>query len=146
MICGKNKILSKMNFISKKKIPFCGGWFVYLGYELAKEIEPSLHTPSSPFKLPTAFASRVSTAIVFDHIDNEIFVVSGRRGEIYSNLSEIESDFSEIIENKNSLSGEIKILAKEVILNTRSKLENVLITFFREKYFRLIYQDYGNLK
>ena len=58
MICGKNKILSKMSFILKKKIPFCGGWFVYLGYELAKEIEPTLHTPSSPFKLPTAFASK----------------------------------------------------------------------------------------
>ena len=63
------KINQGQLFFKGKKLPFCGGWFVYLGYELVKEIESSLTIPSSPFRLPTAFASRVSTAIIFDHID-----------------------------------------------------------------------------
>ena len=132
----KQNIKQDELYFEKKKIPFCGGWFVYLGYELAKEIEPSLHTPSSPFKLPTAFASRVSTAIVFDHIDNEIFVVSDDEERFSSNLSEIESDFSEIIENKNSLSGEIKILAKGSDTEHQEQVRKCIDYIFQGEIFQ----------
>lgn len=47
-------------------LPFLGGWFLYLGYELAAEIEPSLHLHADPL-LPTAFAVRCPAAIIFDH-------------------------------------------------------------------------------
>ncbi len=86
-----------------KKIPFCGGWFVYLGYELAKEIEPSLEIPDSPFQLPTAFAARINTAIIFDHIDNEIFITSDK-------AEEYENDFKDIMDDikKTFLKSKIK--------------------------------------
>ncbi len=46
--------------------PFAGGWFLYLGYELAGEIEPTLELPESPLEL-VACAVRVSAAILLDH-------------------------------------------------------------------------------
>lgn len=47
--------------------PFRGGWFVYLGYELAGEIEPVLDLPQDT-TLPVAFATRCPAAIVHDHM------------------------------------------------------------------------------
>ena len=47
-------------------MPFKGGWFLYLGYELAGEIEPGLALQEDPL-LPTAFAVRCRAALVFDH-------------------------------------------------------------------------------
>ncbi len=49
-----------------RKWPFLGGWFLYLGYELAAEIEPSLKLKSDPI-MPTAFAVRCDAAIVREH-------------------------------------------------------------------------------
>ena len=48
------------------ELPFNGGWFLYLGYELAAEIEPGLQGFDDPL-LPTAFAVRCQAAIIFDH-------------------------------------------------------------------------------
>jgi anthranilate synthase component 1 len=49
-------------------LPFRGGWLLYLGYELAAEIEPSLHLPAPrDGALPTALALRCPAAIVLDH-------------------------------------------------------------------------------
>jgi anthranilate synthase component 1 len=44
--------------------PFVGGWFLYLGYELAGEIEPRLRLPAS--RLPRAIAWRMRGAVVRD--------------------------------------------------------------------------------
>ena len=61
----KEKIDQDKVIWNKKKLPFSGGWFVYFGYELSREIEPKLKIPDSPYELPTAFVSRVKTAIIF---------------------------------------------------------------------------------
>ena len=75
----------------------------YFGYELSKEIEPSLKTPDSPFKLPVAFASRVKTSIIYDHIDNEIIITSDDQKNFEKDLKEIEKDFSKVIFNEKNL-------------------------------------------
>jgi anthranilate synthase component 1 len=46
--------------------PFAGGWFLYLGYELAQEIEPTLHLPESPLPI-VACAWRMQAALLHDH-------------------------------------------------------------------------------
>ncbi len=38
--------------------PFIGGWFLYIGYELAAEIEPIVDFPAANDGFPVAFASR----------------------------------------------------------------------------------------
>ena len=108
----KEKIEQNEFYFNNKKIPFCGGWFVYLGYELAQEIEPRLSIPKSPFKLPTAFASRVNTAIIYDHVDNEIFITSDDKESFYELMKDIENDLSKILSYSKKLSGTIKILTK----------------------------------
>ena len=55
-------------------LPFRGGWFLYLGYELAAEIEPGLNLVADT-RLPAAFAVRCSTALVYDHDDAECYLV-----------------------------------------------------------------------
>jgi len=48
------------------QLPFQGGWFLYLGYEMAAEVEPTLSLHDDPL-LPTAFAVRCPAAIILDH-------------------------------------------------------------------------------
>ena len=65
--------------------PFRGGWIVYLGYELAGEIEPQLTLPSalSPLSTPRAFALRVPAALVYDHAcDRAWMVVEAGRDQL----------------------------------------------------------------
>ncbi len=57
-------------------LPFTGGWFVYLGYELAARIEPCLCLPSAGDVLPVAAATRYSTAIVRDHEKRTTVIVA----------------------------------------------------------------------
>ena len=57
---------SERQTASENPLPFHGGWFLYLGYELAAEVEPSL-VLHEDLLLPKAFAVRCPAAIVFDH-------------------------------------------------------------------------------
>jgi len=52
-------------------LPFHGGWFIYLGYETAYEIEPVLSLPVFSYSYPTAFATRCHAAIILDHLKSE---------------------------------------------------------------------------
>ena len=48
-------------------VPFSGGWFLYLGYELAHSIEPSIMRVPIDATIPVAFATRFPAAIIRDH-------------------------------------------------------------------------------
>ena len=56
-------------------LPFQGGWFVYLGYEMAAQVEPSLDLKQGG-ALPLAFAARVPAALVRDHETRQARFVS----------------------------------------------------------------------
>jgi anthranilate synthase component 1 len=56
-------------------LPFTGGWFLYLSYELASQIEPSLHLPSADDGLPVAYAVRIPAAVIVDHEEDKTFCV-----------------------------------------------------------------------
>lgn len=74
-------------------LPFSGGWFVYLGYELAAEIEPSLVLPSCPDPI-IAMALRIPAALVHDRMrgTTEIIVEAGSEGA----LARIAADLKRI--------------------------------------------------
>jgi anthranilate synthase component 1 len=57
-------------------LPFSGGWFVYLGYELAEQVEPSLALPWSGGQLPVAVATRFPCAIIRDHEQGTTVVIA----------------------------------------------------------------------
>ncbi|WP_455205254.1 aminodeoxychorismate synthase component I [Kaarinaea lacus] len=58
------------------QLPFHGGWFVFLSYELAAEIEPTLTLPENPLGEPLAFASRIPVAVVKDHHSGLVYIVA----------------------------------------------------------------------
>ena len=53
------------NNITCQSIPFSGGWFLYLGYELAGQVEPSLNLKAPSTAI--AYATRIPAAILYDH-------------------------------------------------------------------------------
>jgi anthranilate synthase component 1 len=55
--------------------PFSGGWFLYLGYELATEVEPTLALPPSTLPL-VACAWRMRAALLHDHVSGRSVVVA----------------------------------------------------------------------
>nr|VFK15944.1 MAG: anthranilate synthase component 1 [Candidatus Kentron sp. LFY] len=84
-------------------IPFRGGWFLYLGYELAAEIEPVLQScfgnvridaPSIEAKFPTAAAWRIPAAIIRDRQKQQtILIAEPDRAPL---LAEMQNDLSSI--------------------------------------------------
>jgi anthranilate synthase component 1 len=56
-------------------IPFSGGWFVYLSYELAGEIEPCLNLPELPAAIPIALAMRCPLVLIHDRFADRSYLV-----------------------------------------------------------------------
>jgi anthranilate synthase component 1 len=57
-------------------LPFTGGWFVFLGYELVAEIEPTLGLTEFDDSLPVAFAMRIPAAVIRDHATRRTHLVA----------------------------------------------------------------------
>ncbi len=57
--------MAERGAVPETELPFTGGWFLYLGYELAAEIENGLDLRADTL-LPAAFAVRCKAAIVHD--------------------------------------------------------------------------------
>jgi anthranilate synthase component I len=56
-------------------LPFSGGWLLYLGYELASEIEPRLHLPRSPDPV-VALAIRAPAAWIRDRATGQAWLMA----------------------------------------------------------------------
>jgi anthranilate synthase component 1 len=77
----------------KSTLPFTGGWFLYLGYELAQEVEPGLSLNADP-SMPIAFATRIPVAIIIDRHEDAAFIVAER--EQAGQIQEIEADLKNL--------------------------------------------------
>ncbi len=86
----QEKISVCSDSINSGKIPFSGGWFLYLSYELAAEIEPTLALPDYNGKLPVALATRFPAAVIHDRETNARFAVA----ENTACLQKIEKDIA----------------------------------------------------
>lgn len=84
--------------------PFQGGWFLFLGYELAGEIEPSLQLQCDPI-LPVAFAVRCDAALIRDHLSGQCHFVA----EEYSSydVEKIKVDLARAADLPNEEFGEV---------------------------------------
>lgn len=82
-------------------IPYAGGWFVYLGYELAQEVEPVLILPKDESNFPTAFATRCPAAIIYDHKLNQTTIIAETGFEQY--LDKIQRELLESQTNINDM-------------------------------------------
>ncbi|UCC55758.1 MAG: aminodeoxychorismate synthase component I [Gammaproteobacteria bacterium] len=88
-------------------LPFRGGWFVYLGYELAEQIEPSLSLPRPGGQLPVALATRFPCAIIRDHEQETTTIITepGYAGRI----PDIEADIAGLSEAGNAAAGALEL-------------------------------------
>ncbi|MCK5002996.1 MAG: aminodeoxychorismate synthase component I [Gammaproteobacteria bacterium] len=76
-------------------LPFTGGWFVYLAYEIAQEVEPTLVLPEADElaannNIPVAIARRCPAAIIIDHLENTTTAIA--ENEYAYLLDKIEQD------------------------------------------------------
>ncbi len=96
------------NTSESTQIPFTGGWFIYLSYELAAEIEPVLNLPTADHDDPVAMAVRCPSALIYDHQQKQhIAVAELEHGHL---LDTIEQDFNTAVSSTfNSLPAEIKV-------------------------------------
>ncbi len=62
-------------------LPFCGGWFLFLAYELAGAIEPRLRLPVDPEALPLARLEHCPAAFVRDR-DGRLWAVAPDRARL----------------------------------------------------------------
>jgi len=99
-------------------LPFTGGWFVYLSYEMAEEIEPCLSLPQLPAEQPLAVAARCPAAIIYDKQNKQLIAVAEDNYEYL--LDELEQDYLAITaqllnDNNNDKNGEatVKTIALE---------------------------------
>jgi anthranilate synthase component I len=58
-----------------RELPFRGGWVLFLGYELAHEIEPKLGPLPQSLDTPVALALRCPAAIIVDHARERTWLV-----------------------------------------------------------------------
>ncbi len=72
------------------ELPFLGGWFLYLGYELVGQVEPGLDLATSTDGLPVAVAHRCTGALVLDHAHHRAWLMAESRGD----LSRMEAELA----------------------------------------------------
>jgi anthranilate synthase component 1 len=56
--------------------PFRGGWALFLGYELAAQVEPVLRLPHAPGRLPVALALRCPAAVLRDRSSGDCVAIA----------------------------------------------------------------------
>ncbi len=77
--------------VTDSHLPFIGGWFLYLGYELAAEIEPRLVLPSAQSELPNALAVRCPAAIIRDKRNAQSWLIAENAEVLHQLRSDAET-------------------------------------------------------
>ena len=100
------------NLIQCEQLPFSGGWFLYLGYELAKQVEPQLKLkkPSTPI----AYATRIPAAIIYDHQIDCTYCICEDKFDFIEHL---------IIDSENITTVDIKTLAELKNINEEDETQ-----------------------
>lgn len=80
---------------SNDNLPFCGGWFVFLAYELAQQVEPRLGLLSQKNRFPLAQATRIPLALILDHTCDRCFVVCESDKKEY--IEQVKEDISSLL-------------------------------------------------
>jgi len=100
-----------------QEIPFRTGWFLFLGYELAQQIEPSLKLPKDTNSdFPVAFATHIPAAIIINRKSGDWFLIA--EPEFSDHLSVMEQDIEltnkkDVLNNAELSAGIIKNIFEE---------------------------------
>ena len=103
--------------IECEALPFSGGWFLYLGYELANQIEPRLELKLP--EIPIAYATRIPAAIIYDHDTDFTYVICEEK---FDYLPELLNDCEETAEFLSQTSFVLNTVHEE---NEKQYLESI---------------------
>jgi anthranilate synthase component I len=92
--------------INQTYYPFSGGWFVFLAYELSKQIEPALRLKQFDPQLPIAYACRYHCALIYDHNKKELVLFSEQKNKIETYIKRIKEDIVKASSKQLSISGD----------------------------------------
>ena len=114
-------------------LPFTGGWFLYLGYELAAQIEPSLGL-QAPTDQPVATALRIPAALILSHASGAAWLVAeaGHQALLDTMRADLHDVSAQPSESKTSggeiLGGAVAEEAPERFLHSvRTALEHIAV-------------------
>ena len=111
--------------IACETLPFSGGWFLYLSYELAKQVEPTLNLKKT--STPIAYATRIPAAVIYDHEKDVTYCICE---EAYDYLDELNNDIAQevILKKVSDLNiSEIKEENESQYLNSLKKIKQYII-------------------
>jgi anthranilate synthase component 1 len=105
-------------------LPFVGGWFIYLAYELNALIEPSLKT--NTIKDPIAIVNKIMSAIIIDHKNDKTYIIDAENNE--ERIAQIQKDISIAKELKTQISiGKLFEEEEQIFLNSVAKCKEHII-------------------
>lgn len=108
---------------SVSDLPFSGGWFLFLGYELAQQVEPRLSIPMPTDGFPIACAVRIPAAIIIDHKNHETILIAENYKRHFLKL--LEQDINSINEPENNKAAASKYNINILEENPESYIDNV---------------------
>ena len=73
-------------------LPFAGGWFVFLSYEAARYVEPTLRLPDAPGRLPVATAVRCPAALIVDRERGVVHALSEDGRHLPDLLADLDAE------------------------------------------------------
>lgn len=124
-----NKLQAQVNKMTAthSELPFSGGWFVYLSYELIGQIESKVKSSLHFGEQPIAIAIKIPTAIVVDHQQQKTYLLDQFSDEIRLNqvLADIQKldDIDIIIPSFN---GELNTDAESKFINGVGRCHNYI--------------------
>ena len=111
------------------ELPFSGGWFIYLGYELAQQIEPTLQLPASDTEDAVAYAVRIPAAIIRDHITQRCWLMTERNSQQYCQqmLDDITASVKATVVKTENFISQITEQAEQDYLQAVEKIRQYII-------------------
>jgi anthranilate synthase component 1 len=91
----RERVPEQMSFL-----PFTGGWFLFLGYELAAEAEPALQLPTQR-DATVALALRIPAAIVYSHDAGTAWLLAEQEHE--SLLDVLQQDVEFLVQSDTAV-------------------------------------------
>lgn len=106
---------------STDTLPFLGGWFLFLGYELAQEIEPKLRLKRPTETLPAGFATRIPAAIIVDHQSGTSYLIA--EADRVGLLDQLKADLDSVSTHRNFSVAPLRYLQED---SAQTYLDHVL--------------------
>ncbi len=118
--------LATANTAQHSHLPFTGGWFTYLSYELIGQIEPTLLKDLHNSALPVAIAVKIPCAVVVDHQLDKTYLLDEDNNK--TRLNQVLSDIKQAKLNQISpdFSGELVCEADAKFLSGVEKIKNYI--------------------